>query len=273
MEDISNSDFNVLKRKKRPFGSTEKTMIWNMYQSMRNATPSASYNDISKAIASSVGIHWASVHRIVKEKNNDGILKSPKKTKLRVKIVDKVDDFTKCAIRRIVHNFFSRNEIPTLDKILKKTSDDGTLGIFKRSTLHKILKNIGFKFNKRGRNSLLLDRDDIFFWRRNYLRAIKNARENRQKIYYLDETWVNEGHTTSRAWEDTTVKSSRDAFINGLTTGLKNPSGMTIFYTIIISFISNIIIWAQFVLLFYLSKKFAISYLQFFCLLQVRAKD
>ncbi|CAG4975944.1 unnamed protein product [Colias eurytheme] len=31
--------------------------------------------------------------------------------------------------------------------------------------------------------------------------------------------------TQSRAWEDTTVKSSRDAFINGLTTGLKNPSG------------------------------------------------
>lgn len=213
-----------------------------MYQSMRNATPSASYNDISKAIASSVGIHWVSVNRIVKEKNNcDGILKSPKKTKQRVNIVDKVDDFTKYAIRRIVHNFFSRNEIPTLDKILKKISDDGTLGTFKRSTLYKILKNIGFKFNKRGRNSLLLDRDDIFFWRRNYLRAIKHARENRQKIYYLDETWVNEGHTTSRAWEDTTVKNSRDAFINGLTTGLKNPSGMTIFCTIIISLISNII--------------------------------
>lgn len=231
MAESSILDFSALKRKKRPFSSTEKTMIWNMYQSMRNATPTASNNDVLKAVASSVGIHWASVYRIVKEKNDiEGILKSPKKKKIRTKIVDTIDEFTKCAIRRIVHNFFFRNEIPTLDKILKTISDDGTLGIIKRTTLYKILKKIGFKFNKRGRNSLLLDRDDIYFWRRKYLRAIKLARENHQKIYYLDETWVNEGHTTSKAWEDTTVMSSRDAFIKGVTTGLKTPSGKNIFH-------------------------------------------
>ncbi|XP_047019342.1 uncharacterized protein LOC126053827 [Helicoverpa armigera] len=222
MADIEQS---AVKRKRRAFLSTEKTMILNMYHAMRNADSSASKGDILKAVASSLGVHWASVHRIVKEKNDSGELKSPKKLKQRLSIVDTIDNFTKCAIRNIVHNFFAQNEIPTLDKILKKISDDGTLGVIKRTTLHKILKKIGFKFCKRSRNSLLLDRDDIFFWRRNYLRAIKNARNNHQKIYYLDETWVNEGHTTSKAWVDTTVKSRRDAFINGLTTGLKTPSG------------------------------------------------
>ncbi|XP_042143759.1 uncharacterized protein LOC121834080 [Ixodes scapularis] len=44
-------------------------------------------------------------------------------------------------------------------------------------------------------------------------------------IYYLDETWVNAGHTINKIWVDTTVRSARDAGNRGLSTGLKNPSG------------------------------------------------
>lgn len=44
-------------------------------------------------------------------------------------------------------------------------------------------------------------------------------------IIYLDETWVNAGHTKEYVWQDTTVKSSQDAFLKGLTTGLAAPSG------------------------------------------------
>lgn len=137
-----------------------------------------------------------------------------------------IDAFIKYAIRRIIHDLFSRNEIPTLDKIMNLINADGTLGSIKRSTLHKIIKMIGFKYNKRCRNSLLIDRDYIFFWRRNYLTSIKMAREDEKKIYYLDETWINEGHTTKKVWPDTDIKTKRDALINGLTTGLKNPTGM-----------------------------------------------
>lgn len=41
----------------------------------------------------------------------------------------------------------------------------------------------------------------------------------------MDETWVNAGHTKEYVWQDTTVKSSQDAFLKGLTTGLAAPSG------------------------------------------------
>ncbi|KAJ8911495.1 hypothetical protein NQ315_010867 [Exocentrus adspersus] len=44
-------------------------------------------------------------------------------------------------------------------------------------------------------------------------------------VYYLDETWLNEGHTKQTIWQDTTIRSKRQAFIEGLSTGLKNPSG------------------------------------------------
>lgn len=54
--------------------------------------------------------------------------------------------------------------------------------------------------------------------------AIKAYKNENRKIYYLDEAWVNAGHTTTKAWVDETVTSSRRAFLDGLSTGLKNPT-------------------------------------------------
>ncbi|KAK4883313.1 hypothetical protein RN001_006632 [Aquatica leii] len=43
-------------------------------------------------------------------------------------------------------------------------------------------------------------------------------------IVYLDELWVNVVHSVSKEWVDKSVKSHRDAFVRGLTTGLKAPA-------------------------------------------------
>nr|CAD7256674.1 unnamed protein product [Timema shepardi] len=95
-----------------------------------------------------------------------------------------------------------------------------------RSTSKKrFLIDIGFKFIRRKRNSLLLDRDDIIAWRHRYLRAIKKHRESNRNIVFTDETWCNSGHTTSKSWMDTTIASSSQARREGLTTGNKLPSG------------------------------------------------
>ncbi|RVE50533.1 hypothetical protein evm_004862, partial [Chilo suppressalis] len=48
--------------------------------------------------------------------------------------------------------------------------------------------------------------------------------EEGRPIYYLDETWVNAGHTVSKTWEDTTVKSVKQDFLEGLSTGAKNST-------------------------------------------------
>ncbi|XP_018578243.1 uncharacterized protein LOC108916465 [Anoplophora glabripennis] len=62
-------------------------------------------------------------------------------------------------------------------------------------------------------------------WRRDYLQAIKRYREEGRSIYYLDETWVNAGDVREKIWIDTTIKSHRDAFLRGFSTGPANPSG------------------------------------------------
>ncbi|XP_040077703.1 uncharacterized protein LOC120849529 [Ixodes scapularis] len=94
-----------------------------------------------------------------------------------------------------------------------------------RTTLWRALVDLGFTFVKRNRDSLLMERTDLVLWRATYLRAIRKHRLHDKTIYYLDETWVNAGHTRSKVWKDTTVKTPRDAFNKGLTVGLKNPSG------------------------------------------------
>lgn len=213
------------KRRRQPFSSHEKEMIVKLYETFVREAPDASRNEIVKTVASSLGIHWVSVYTIIKEKKTTNVLKSPKKTRLRKTVINTTDSFTQNALRRIVHEFFARNEIPTLNKILQVVNSDTTLNNFKRATLHKLLTHIGFKFEKRSRNSIMTDRGDLQHWRRNYLKSVKEARAKNKQIFYLDETWVNEGHTNTSIWVDSTIQSARHALINGLSSGLKNPSG------------------------------------------------
>lgn len=62
-------------------------------------------------------------------------------------------------------------------------------------------------------------------WRRQYLKCILQLRSEGRKIFYLDETFLNAGHTVKKAWIPTYIKSARQAFMAGETTGLKNLPG------------------------------------------------
>lgn len=70
-----------------------------------------------------------------------------------------------------------------------------------------------------------MERNDIINWRRKYLKSIRKFRSEGRPIYYLDETWLNEGHTKGKIWVDTEIIDKRQAFVQGLSTGLKNPTG------------------------------------------------
>ncbi|KAM7287026.1 uncharacterized protein ISCGN_030720 [Ixodes scapularis] len=122
-----------------------------------------------------------------------------------------------------------RNETPTVTKIrealIEALKDDEVAVEPSPSTVYRLLHDIGFELQKRSRNSLLIEKDDILVWRAKYLRSILKFRAEGKAIYYLDETWVNAGHTVNKIWVDTTVRSARDAGNRGLSTGLKNPSG------------------------------------------------
>ena len=211
----------------KPLCSMAKEIVMNAYCKLRENHSEKSENAVIDMVSGLTGVSTASIYRMKTEFRNFGCFSSPGKKRPSKKgsRLEKYDDFTLNAIRRKVHDFFFRNEIPTARSILDSITSDEDLSNFSVRTLQNILKDLGFVYAKRIRNSLLIERDDIIQWRRQYLRSIKKYREEGRKIYYTDETWINFGHTKSKVWQDTSVKTSKQAFLSGLSTGLKAPSG------------------------------------------------
>ncbi|CAI6374510.1 unnamed protein product [Macrosiphum euphorbiae] len=175
-------------------------------------SPQLTFRQTIVDISKSTGLGQRTVQITLSEYKNQGTVLSPNKKRKTPAVVDEN------AIRQLIHNFWRRREVPTITKILTAVNEDETLPNFKRSSFQKVLKDLQFEYLKKNRNSALLEREDLINWRRDYLRKIRHYRSQNRPIYYLDETWVNTGETHSRTWMDTTVKSSRDAFLKGLTT-------------------------------------------------------
>lgn len=97
---------------------------------------------------------------------------APKTNKTLVNRIDLVSDFEKNIIRRKVHQFFFTNELPTRDNILMEVNNDPDIPNFKTLTFHKLLMKLNLKYQKRERNSLLINRDEIVLWRRYFLKKL-----------------------------------------------------------------------------------------------------
>lgn len=206
-------------------------MVVNVYKKLANRqleypdSPRLNYKQTIVEISKTTGLGQRTVSTALSEYKKQGTVSSPNKKINKPAIVNKIDDFDKNAIRQLIHNFWRNREIPTIPKILNAINQDETLPNFKRTSFQMVLKDLQFEYVKKNRNSALLEREDLITWRRDYLAKIRHYRSQNRPIYYLDETWVNAGETHSITWKDTTVTSSRDAFLKGLTTGQKEPSG------------------------------------------------
>lgn len=164
----------------------------------------------------------STIYRILHERKLES-LKSPLSKSGRKPI--KFDEDEKNALRRLVHSFYFRKEIPTVDKVYASIKQDGGFPNIGRTKLWKTLREINFSWEKHNRKAVLIESDEIVCWRRKYLRQIRQFRSEGKNIYFLDETWVNEGHTVGKHWQDKNVKSARQAFMEGWSTGMKPPSG------------------------------------------------
>lgn len=199
-------------------------MIVNLYKSKMLQQPTLKVKEVVKIISTELGIGQNTIQSTIAEYKKKKTVSSPNKCKIRATYKQKTDDFERDAIRRKVHEFWFQKQLPTLDKILKAVNEDPGLNTYKRSTLHSLLRDLNFVYVKRGRNSALIEREDIVLWRTKYIEDLRKYREQRRTIYYLDETWVNAGDCNDRIWQDNTVTSHRHAFLNGLSTGAPNPT-------------------------------------------------
>ena len=214
--------------KKRPakhFTVEDKVHVLNIFKAYNAENADKLKTEIVEFTANAAGVSVQSVFKILREYKETHELHPPKVYHRQRRVLDNIDDVAKNALRRCIHSFFEKNEPPTLNKILETVNQEEHLPQLKRSTLSKLINEIGFRYSKRSRNSVLREKNEIIAWRRRFLREIRKYREEGRKFYFLDETWVNAGHTVSKVWKDTTILTPRQAFIQGLTTGLKDPTG------------------------------------------------
>jgi len=80
-----------------------------------------------------------------------------------------------------------------LKKILVSVNEDPDLPNFSRSSLNCLLRDLNFEYSKRGKNSAMIEKDEIVIWRNKYFEQLRKYRSERQAIYYQDETWLNAG--------------------------------------------------------------------------------
>lgn len=112
------------KRKLTSFSQTEKEMIMNAYKYVHTEKRTESPTETPKKTecvsktAEILNISKTSVYRVLKEHKENENLTAPKTPGRKLNFKDKLDDFTFSAIRRKVHEFFYRNESPSLDKVI-----------------------------------------------------------------------------------------------------------------------------------------------------------
>lgn len=184
------------KRKMSHISENEKMMIVNVYKYVQETWPSDKYKsktNMKNKTAETLGIGMTTVYRVLKEYTENDTVRSPAPPKKCPNLVEIVDDFDKSCIRRKVHEFYLKGELPTLNKILQAVNSDDMLPNFSRTSLWRLIKHLKFKYTTKKRNSALIERSDIVLWRIKYLKKIKKFREEGRPIYYLDETWVNAG--------------------------------------------------------------------------------
>ncbi|KAH9375501.1 hypothetical protein HPB48_016646 [Haemaphysalis longicornis] len=156
-----------------------KQVIANVYARTRMRFPEKSVREVLRVVSEDTGVSPRTVAKLKAERLR-GPLASPKKRPRDVKISStrtvKHDTFAVHAIRLKVHSMYAKREVPTLDSVRQAVNEDDGLPNFTKTTLWRLMKDIGFTFDKRKRNLALIERSDIIAWRRRYLRAIKEFR-------------------------------------------------------------------------------------------------
>ncbi|KAH7981960.1 hypothetical protein HPB52_002258 [Rhipicephalus sanguineus] len=111
--------------------SDSRNMIFHCYTYWRNREPERSVEDTSKFVAEMLGVSESTVFKVRREakasSSSGGNLSTPSRKRPRNaekrRRSTKYDSFTLCALRSCVHDFFRRNEIPTVEKITNEFSN------------------------------------------------------------------------------------------------------------------------------------------------------
>ncbi|KAH9376730.1 hypothetical protein HPB48_010974 [Haemaphysalis longicornis] len=150
-----------------------KQVIANVYARTRMRFPAKSVQEVLSVVSEDTGVSPRTVAKL-KAECLRGNLVSPKRRSRDLTISStrtvKHDSFIVHAIRLKVQSMYAKREIATLDCVRKAVNEDDDLPNFTKTTLWRLIKDMGLTYDERIRNL------GIIVWLRRYLRAIKEFR-------------------------------------------------------------------------------------------------
>jgi len=143
------------KPRRKLIGPGQKRIIINVYkekvaEQLENPEmPKLSYREMIIEISRTTGFKQRTVQTTLIEYKKKSAASSPKKKTVKTATVDKVDEFDKNVIRQKILSFWRKRKVPTVSKMLTVINEDETLPNLKRSSFHKLLKDLQFDFVKK----------------------------------------------------------------------------------------------------------------------------
>lgn len=201
----------VSKLKGKVLHSQTREVVSNVLRFMEEEAKQGScIIPISKAqqrTSAAVGIGERTVRKIRSEEKRlegqNSSFSTPNKKRHRKCAITGLDDFDLCVVRRTVYDFYKvENQLPTVVNLLQtlRHKIDFKGG---KTSLRKVLLQLGFKWRKTKTNrKILIEKNDIRDKRIAYLREINRLRKQGRPIIYMDETYILSSHTSSKAWSD-----------------------------------------------------------------------
>lgn len=107
------------------------------------------------------------------------------------------------AIRKLVYDFHKTNKkVVTLKALAQEILHELNLRI-SITSLWRVLRSLGFRFIKAKNNRCqLIQRPDIQIKRRAYLNKIREYRQQKKKIVYVDESYLHINYSVAKQWDD-----------------------------------------------------------------------
>ncbi|XP_063231083.1 uncharacterized protein LOC134535768 isoform X1 [Bacillus rossius redtenbacheri] len=116
--------------------------------------------------------------------------KKRKKRPQEGKSLDTVNDFTVNAIRNAIYRMYAEGLNVTVDTILKEIRERQIDYYGGRSSLHKLLKKMGFSWTTVDGRKALIENENIVLQRIDFLRKYKEEKERGANFIFVDETWI-----------------------------------------------------------------------------------
>lgn len=163
-------------------------------------------NQRNRRVCNYTGISSQTITRIRRECRESGNskLSTPGKHRRRpLSTVAHMDYYGIHVVRNTIKDFYLLQKgVPNCCKLLAAVKEkvDFPWG---RTTLRRLLNDIGFKWKKSGKQrqkQILIEHPRILMWRFNYLKCIRKAREDNMNIIYLGETWVDNSLSCKKYW-------------------------------------------------------------------------